>query len=142
MMFQRHLAVNQLLFCTKLNSGLKFAITNLNTKKKVRMPQKVHSENELRKYGLLFLGIVLDAIGMLTYAIPFFGELFDLLWAPVSALLVWLLYRKTYGSVGGLFSFFEEILPGADVIPTFTVMWFVRYYVTTEKKLSGEATAQ
>ncbi|WP_258542970.1 hypothetical protein [Parvicella tangerina] len=95
-----------------------------------------------QKYGLLIISLFLDFVGMLTYSIPLFGEVFDLIWAPISAALVWVMYRKPYGAIGGLFSFFEEILPGGDVAPTFTVMWLVKYYVVRDKNTISKATLQ
>jgi hypothetical protein len=31
------------------------------------------------------------------------------------------------GIFGGGFAFLEELLPGTDIIPTFTISWFIRY---------------
>jgi hypothetical protein len=100
------------------------------------------SKHDKKKYRLLVISIVLDIVGVMTYAVPFFGEFFDLIWAPLSALLVWIIYRRSYGSLGGIFSFFEEILPGVDIIPTFTIMWFVKYYFVEERRVGAEVTAQ
>lgn len=95
-----------------------------------------------KKYRMLIASIIFDIIGVLTYIAPVVGEVFDLIWAPVSALLVFIMYRKHYGSVGGVFSFFEEILPGADFIPTFTIMWLLRYYVFEREDSGAKVTAQ
>ncbi|MGZ5285689.1 MAG: hypothetical protein ACXWB9_00825 [Flavisolibacter sp.] len=69
--------------------------------------------------------IAMDLLGYASFAIPFFGEFFDLLWAPFSALI----YMRTFGGAkglfGGAFAFLEEILPGTDIIPTFTITWFL-----------------
>jgi hypothetical protein len=70
----------------------------------------------------------MDVLGMASYAIPFFGEFFDIIWAPVSALIYWRLFGGVKGFFGGAFNFFEEIMPGLDIIPTFTITWFMRYY--------------
>ena len=70
--------------------------------------------------------ILMDLIGYASFAIPFFGEFFDLLWAPISGLI----YMRTFGGVkglfGGSFAFLEELLPGMDIIPTFTITWFLQ----------------
>lgn len=97
---------------------------------------------EKKKYRFLLFSILFDIIGGLTYVMPLFGEFFDLLWAPISALLVFVMYRKHYGSVGGVFSFFEEILPGMDIIPTFTIMWFLKYYLFESDQSRSRVTAQ
>lgn len=69
--------------------------------------------------------LILDAIGMLTFSIPVAGELADVFWAPISGIL----FYAMFGSWKGAFaSFFEEILPVADVIPTFTIMWLLNYF--------------
>jgi hypothetical protein len=70
--------------------------------------------------------ILMDAIGMATYAIPFFGEFGDILWAPVSAIIFFRTFGGWKGAFGGIFNFIEEIMPGMDFIPTFTIMYFVQ----------------
>ena len=89
------------------------------------------SENatDIKKYTLLALSILFDAIGMLSFAIPFVGEFSDIVWAPVSALLIYKLYKGTEGKIGGMVSFLEEIIPGLDIIPTFTLTWIYKYVV-------------
>lgn len=71
--------------------------------------------------------ILMDLLGYASFAIPFFGEFFDLLWAPISGLI----YMKTFGGakgfLGGGFAFLEELLPGMDIIPTFTITWFMQH---------------
>ena len=73
--------------------------------------------------GSLFFCLLMDAIGYATYAIPFLGELGDLVWAPVSAVLFFKTFGGWKGAFGGVFSLVEELLPGTDFIPTFTLMW-------------------
>lgn len=70
--------------------------------------------------------IALDLVGYVSFAIPFFGELFDFVWAPVSALIYWRLFGFKKGFFGGWFSMVEELLPGFDLIPTFTITWFIQ----------------
>lgn len=71
----------------------------------------------------LLLCILLDLIGYASYAVPVLGELGDILWAPVSAFIFYRLFGGWKGAFGGLFNFVEEILPGLDFIPSFTIMW-------------------
>ncbi len=75
----------------------------------------------------LILGLVFDAIGMMSYSLPFIGEMSDLAWAPISAFLMTRLYKGNAGKIGGVVSFLEEILPFTDIIPSFTLMWFYTY---------------
>ncbi len=58
--------------------------------------------------------------------LPFFGEAEDVLWAPLSGVIFYCMFGKRFGAAGGIFSFLEEISPGLDFIPTFTIAWFVR----------------
>lgn len=75
----------------------------------------------------LIFGIAFDAIGMMSYSLPFIGEMSDLAWAPISAFLMTRLYKGNAGKIGGVVSFLEEILPFTDIIPSFTLMWFYTY---------------
>ena len=70
--------------------------------------------------------LLMDAIGMATYAIPAFGEFADVIWAPVSAFIFFRTFGGWKGALGGVGNFIEEILPGTDFIPSFTIMWFIQ----------------
>jgi len=70
--------------------------------------------------------IVMDLVGMATFAIPGFGEFGDLVWAPISALVFLKMFGGRVGTIGGILNFIEEILPFADIIPSFTIAWFIR----------------
>lgn len=72
--------------------------------------------------------LLLDAVGCASFALPLVGELFDLVWAPASAILYWRLFGFRRGFMGGWFSFIEELLPGLDFIPTFTITWALLYF--------------
>lgn len=72
--------------------------------------------------------ILLDVIGYASFAVPLVGELLDLAWAPISALIYWRLFGFRKGFIGGWFSFVEELLPGLDIIPTFTITWALLYF--------------
>ena len=79
------------------------------------------------KYKLLKKGILLDLIGMATMLIPFWGAIVDLIWAPYAAFQINKMYRGTRGKIAAVIVFLEEILPGLDVIPTFTLMWLYTF---------------
>ncbi len=81
----------------------------------------------LSKNNKLVLSIILDFIGMITFI--------DIIWAPVSALIMSKMYKGKRGKVAGIFSFIEEIIPGIDIIPSFTIMWFLTYVFQKENKL-------
>jgi len=74
---------------------------------------------------LLFC-LVMDGIGYLTYAVPFLGEFADILWAPISAMIFYRTFGGWKGVFGGMFNFLEELSPGFDFIPSFTIMWFLQ----------------
>lgn len=72
--------------------------------------------------------LLMDFIGYASFAVPFFGEFLDILWAPVSALIFWKMFGFRKGFFGGVFNFIEELLPGLDFIPTFTINWLLLYF--------------
>jgi hypothetical protein len=67
----------------------------------------------------------MDLLGFISYGIPVLGELLDVVWAPVSALIFMKLFGFRKGFLGGIFNFVEELLPGLDFIPTFTITWCI-----------------
>lgn len=85
------------------------------------------SKTEDNKYKKLLLSLVLDGIGMLSFAIPFIGEFSDIIWAPIAGWLMTKMYKGKIGQGAGIITFIEEIIPGLDVIPTFTIMWLYTY---------------
>ena len=77
----------------------------------------------------LVLGILFDAIGMLSFTVPLIGEFSDVVWAPLAGFLMTWMYKGTIGKVGGTIAFLEEILPFTDFIPTFTLTWIYNYLI-------------
>jgi len=73
---------------------------------------------------------------MSSYLLPFLGEAEDIVWAPLSAAIFYFLFgKKKFGFFGSAFSFLEEISPGLDFIPTFTIAWFFKKQkIEIEKK--------
>lgn len=83
-----------------------------------------------KKYKLLLLSILFDAVGMLSFAIPFIGEFSDVVWAPLSAFLIFKMYKGTEGKVASIVSFIEEAgIFGTDFLPTFTLTWVYTYFI-------------
>lgn len=74
------------------------------------------------KWERLVVSLVLDAIGSSSYLLPILGELTDLAWAPMFAVMVAAMYSETspYMHYVGLV---EELLPFTDIIPTATLAW-------------------
>jgi hypothetical protein len=92
-----------------------------------------------KKYKHLFLGLLFDAIGMFSFAVPFLGDFSDVLWAPLAGWLMTRMYKGRIGQAAGMVAFVEEIIPGLDIIPTFTIMWLYSYIF---KKNKGEKTME
>lgn len=85
------------------------------------------AEEKDKKYRNLLLGLLFDGIGMLSFAIPGIGEFSDVIWAPIAGWLMTRLYKGRVGQAAGLITFAEELIPGLDVIPTFTLTWIYTY---------------
>ena len=77
----------------------------------------------------LVLGILFDAIGMLSFSVPLIGEFSDVIWAPFAGFFMTWMYKGPVGKVGGVVTFLEEILPFSDFIPTFTLTWIYNYII-------------
>ena len=77
----------------------------------------------------LVLSLFFDGIGMLSYLVPFLGTISDVIWAPIAGLILMRMYKGTIGTVGGFIVFIEELLPGIDFIPTFTITWIYTYLI-------------
>lgn len=90
----------------------------------------------MTKKPSLVVCILLDLIGYATYALPGIGEFADIIWAPVSALIFFKLFGGWKGAVGGVFNFIEELMPGLDFIPSFTIMWLLKAFSKAENKQS------
>lgn len=94
---------------------------------------KIIKTKKEKKYVLLVLSLLFDAIGMLSFMVPGIGEFSDVIWAPVSALLIYKMYKGAEGKIAGTVSFFEEIIPGLDIIPTFTLTWIYKFLIKKGK---------
>lgn len=86
------------------------------------------------KYRNLLLGLLFDGIGMLSYAIPGIGEFSDVIWAPLAGWLMTRMYKGKIGQAAGVVTFVEELVPGLDIIPSFTIMWVYTYLLSKAKK--------
>jgi hypothetical protein len=77
----------------------------------------------------LALGILLDAIGLLSFTIPYIGEFGDVVWAPLAGFLMTKMYEGRVGKVAGILTFVEEIFPFTDIVPSFTLTWIYMYWI-------------
>lgn len=81
------------------------------------------------KYKLLRRGLLFDAVGMVTYFIPVLGPFIDLIWAPVAAVQMQKMYPGMKGKIAAVVVFLEELSPGLDFIPTFTLTWLYAFVI-------------
>jgi len=72
-------------------------------------------------------GLAYDLAGMATVAIPLIGPFLDIIWAPFAAKKMREMYPGRKGKMASILVFIEEILPGTDIIPTFTLMYLYTY---------------
>lgn len=79
----------------------------------------------------LKLCILLDAIGMVSFLIPGIGEGFDAVWAPISGFLFLIMFKSP---MGALLAGAEEIIPFTDIIPSFTIGYFLLYKFKKQDK--------
>ena len=70
--------------------------------------------------------ILMDLIGMSSYIFPALGEFGDVVWAPISGFIFLKLFGGRLGAVGSVLNFLEEVVPFTDIIPSFTIAWFIR----------------
>ncbi|PWL39023.1 hypothetical protein DKG77_12415 [Flagellimonas aquimarina] len=91
------------------------------------------TEEKDLKYRNLFMGLLFDGIGMLSFAIPGIGEFSDVIWAPIAGWLMTRMYKGKIGQAAGVVTFIEELVPGLDIIPSFTIMWIYTYLISSKK---------
>jgi hypothetical protein len=95
--------------------------------------EKLKKKFESEKQTKLMIAIGIDLLGYLSYLIPGLAEFADVAIAPISAILVYIFFNKKLKWAG--FTFFEEILPFTDVIPSATIAWHDMYVKNQEKTI-------
>jgi len=78
-------------------------------------------------FGKLAVALCLDAIGSFTYMLPGLGEIGDLVWAPLQAIIVSVMFEGMVHPRAHYLSFLEELLPGTDILPSATLFWARAY---------------
>jgi len=90
----------------------------------IKIPPELRDKSTLVQpdFVKLLACIAIDIVGSSSELIPVFGEVTDIVWAPIAGILL----RQLYGSnlLLGL-EFVEEILPLTDVLPLCTLCWVV-----------------
>ena len=76
--------------------------------------------------GKFIVSLLIDLMGSSSYLLPIVGEGLDLGWAPIQTILIMAMYDDVAPNLKYL-SFFEEILPLTDVVPSATMGWLVEF---------------
>ena len=99
------------------------------------MKNELSKKYKRSKYIKLILALAIDLIGVATYILPAIGESGDFVWAPISGMLIVILFpnRKKIAIGGAL----EELLPFADFIPTALIAWSLDYIKDNKKTLAA-----
>ena len=84
---------------------------------------------ESQKTPSFLFCILMDLIGCISYIIPGVMEFTDIIWAPISAFIFYKSFGGRIGKIGAVINFIEEILPGTDIIPSFTIAWAIKKYL-------------
>lgn len=102
--------------------------------------QKFNDEkNRKLRYALM-----IDLIGYVSFLLPGIGEFGDIIWAPISGYLIYLLFpnRKKMAIIGAI----EEAIPFLDLIPTALMTWRQEYVkdrdITLEQFIENEIREQ
>lgn len=108
----------------------KFLTDNLVTPE-TQKPKKFKRLNDVSTpvqldFTKLFLCVIIDIIGSSNEAIPIVGEVVDVIYAPIAALLLRQLFSGS--NVVFLLEFAEEILPFTDILPLATICWVVEAF--------------
>ena len=83
----------------------------------------------MKKQPSLQFCLLMDAIGCIPFLIPVIGEAFDIVWAPISAIIFYFAFGGRKAMYGAAFNLVEEIVPFMNFIPTFTIAWAWQKYV-------------
>lgn len=86
-----------------------------------------------KKYKKLIKCILLDAVGMASAVIPVAGPFLDVVWAPIAASISYKMFGDKKGKYTALVTFIEELLPVTDVVPSFTIFWFLFDFLPSGK---------
>ena len=73
--------------------------------------------------------IIMDLLGCVSFVIPGIGEFSDIIWAPLSAFIFFRTFGGRLGIFGGMLDLIEEALPFTDIVPTFTIAYFLRKHI-------------
>lgn len=99
---------------------------------------------EAQKSTHFTYSVILDLMGMLSFALPLLGEVTDGIFAFFYGIAIYSMYRMRLGkaraATGGLIGTIEELLPFTDFIPTATLMWVYSYKFRRQSTLKRFTT--
>lgn len=73
-------------------------------------------------FTVLSVCVAIDLIGDTSFLLPGVGEVEDLIWAPLSSLIVFRIFgSETLATV----NFVKELLPVSDILPLATIAWLL-----------------
>ncbi len=78
--------------------------------------------------------LLMDLIGCASYIVPGIAEFLDVVWAPISAYIFYKTFGGKVGQIGAVINFIEEIIPGTDIVPSFTIAWFYKKHLMESNK--------
>jgi hypothetical protein len=89
--------------------------------------------NKIKRLKLI-AAIVIDLVGFASYLVPVIGPLSNLIWGPISGLLILLLFptRKKMAVLGVA----EEMIPFIDFVPTASLTWALDYVKDAKQTLA------
>lgn len=87
---------------------------------------KILQQTQTQSLPSLTFCIIMDLIGMASFSVPLVGEFSDVIWAPLSAFIFMRSFGGRFGAIGAVLNFLEEALPFTDIIPSFTISYFLR----------------
>lgn len=76
--------------------------------------------------------IIMDLIGCASYFIPGIGEGFDLVWGVIAGIVFRNWFHSNLGAIGAAI---EELAPFTDIIPSFTIGYFITKDKSKPKEL-------
>ena len=92
-------------------------------------------------WGKLVVSLLIDLVGSSSYLLPVLGELTDVVWAPLQTIFIMAMYNNVTPNLKYV-SFFEELLPFTDVIPTASIGWACQFVPQLLGNQNAEELAQ
>ncbi|KAL3804039.1 hypothetical protein HJC23_006430 [Cyclotella cryptica] len=95
--------------------------------------------------GKLIVSLTVDFIGSASYLLPIVGEGFDVVWAPISMVLIGAMYDVSSPALK-YFALMEELLPFTDIVPSATLGWMKEFgpglLEEGKKRMEGKGNVQ